>query len=135
MHACFDKGMNGLPVTKMPPNVAHLIRMDDGQPVAPHIAELHASNFAFDIISFVPIFTGWLKQSASTLDPSFGLTFKDDPILPCFFVSDTAKNVQCCLLSAPCTKQLVANFLAHMFLKSTIIVYLRLLILWHSLQP
>ena len=50
MAAWFEEGMNDLPpVTKMPPNVAHLMQTNDGQPVAPYVAELHASNFAFDI--------------------------------------------------------------------------------------
>ena len=55
-HACFDKGMmSNLPV---PPNVAHPICTDNGQPILPDIAELTISNFAFDVVPFVPIFTG-----------------------------------------------------------------------------
>ena len=41
------KGMKNLPLIEMPPNIAHLIRTNDGQPVLPDIAELSASNFAF----------------------------------------------------------------------------------------
>ena len=79
MHAQFDEGMNDLPVTGMPPNVAHLARTNNGQPVEPNVSELHASNFAFDVVPFVPIFTGWLKRSDSTNDASFGLQFEDNP--------------------------------------------------------
>ena len=52
-HAHFDEGMNDLPITDMPPNVVHLVRTDDGKPVEPDISELHASCFAFDVVSFV----------------------------------------------------------------------------------
>ena len=34
-HPCFDEGTNDLPVTDMPPNVAHLVQMDDSQPIQP----------------------------------------------------------------------------------------------------
>ena len=92
MHAQFDEGMNDLPVTNMPPNVAHLVRTDNGQPVALDVADLHASHFAFDIVPFVPIFTRWLKRSNSNNDASFGLKFEDDPILHCPYVSDITKQ-------------------------------------------
>ena len=45
----------------------------DRQPVPPDIAELNASNFAFDVVPFVPIFTGWLKCSDSPNNNAFGL--------------------------------------------------------------
>ena len=53
-HACFDKGMNNLPVTEMLPSIAHLIATDNRQLAPPDIAELNASNFAFDVVPFVP---------------------------------------------------------------------------------
>ena len=111
-HAQFDMGMNDLPVTDMPPNVTHLVRTNNGQPVAPDVADLHASHFAFDIVPFVPIFTRWLKHSNSINDTSFGLKFEDDPILHCPFVSDIAKLsaslALCSLHKATCQKLLGA---------------------------
>ena len=93
--------MNNLPLTGMPSNVAHLVCFNDGQPVAPDIDELHASNFAFDIIPFVTIFAGWLKCSDSLTDnSSFGLTFEDGPILHCTFIFNVAKRSA---LSALCS--------------------------------
>ena len=103
-HACFDKGMNDLPVTDMPPDVAHLVRTNDGQPIQPDITKLSASIFAFDIVLFVPLFNGWLKQSDLPNNPTFGLTFEDDPILHCMCLSPTLLNAWHCLLSAPCIK-------------------------------
>ena len=107
--------MNDLPVTDMPPSVSHLVQTGDGQPVAPDVAELHASNFACDIVPFVPIFTGWLKRSNSANDASFGLKFEDDPILHCPFVSDIAKqsasSALCSSHKATCCKLLGAYVL------------------------
>ena len=83
--------MNDLPVVDMPPNVQHLVRTDDGA-IPSDVAELNVSNFAFDVVPFVPLFHGWLKRSKSPNDPTFGLTFQDDPILRKPFVSDIAKR-------------------------------------------
>ena len=109
-HACFEEGMNNLPVTEMPKKVAHLVCMDDGQHVTPDVAELHASNFAFDIVPFVLIFTGWLKCSNSLNNNSFRLLFEDNPILHCTFVSKIAKrsgsSALCSLYKAICCKLL-----------------------------
>ena len=46
--------MNNLPVTEMLPSIAHLIATDNRQLAPPDIAELNASNFAFDVVPFVP---------------------------------------------------------------------------------
>ena len=46
-HACFNKGMNDLPVID------------------------------------TPLFNGWLKRPNLPNDPTFGLSFEDDPILHC----------------------------------------------------
>ena len=108
--------MNDLPVTDMPPNVAHLVRTDDGQPVEPDISELNASNFAFNVVPFFPIFTGWLKRSNSATDTSFGLGFEDNPILHCPFISDmiakrSASSALCSSYKATCRKLLGAYVL------------------------
>ena len=84
--------MNDLPATEMPPDVTHLIRTDDNEAIPPDVAELGASDFSFDIVPFVPLFHGWLKRSKSGDDPSFGLSFQDDPIRHRPFLSDIAKR-------------------------------------------
>ena len=91
-HACFDKGMNNLPITDMPPNVAHLVQTSDSENIQPDVAELNTSHFDFDIVPFVPLFNGWLKQSKLPNDPTFGLSFEDDPILHQAFVSDISQR-------------------------------------------
>ena len=102
--------MNDLPISDMPPNVAHLIRTDDGKPVKPYISKLHASHFAFGVVPFVPIFTGWLKRSNSVNDASFGLQFEDNPILHWPLISNIAKrsasSALCSSYKATCGKLL-----------------------------
>ena len=83
--------MNDLPVTDIPPNVAHLIRSDDGIQPPTDTVKLSSSDFAFDIVPFAPLFHGWLKKSQSK-DPSFGLTFTDDSVRHRPFLSDIAKK-------------------------------------------
>ena len=76
-------------MTKMPPNVAHLVCTDEeGQPIPPDVAELSALHFDFDVVPFIVLmlFNGWLKRSQLHNDPTFGLSFEDDPILHHAFV-------------------------------------------------
>ena len=69
--------MNNLPVTEMPPNVAHLIRTSDGANIQPDVAELNTLHFDFDIVPFVPLFNGWLKRSPqSPMTPHSGYPLK-----------------------------------------------------------
>ena len=81
--------MNDLPVTDLPPNVAHLRRHDDGEPIPPDIAELSTDCFNFDIVPFVDTFTGFLDAAKSKDDPTFGLAFDDCPIQKQAFVTAT----------------------------------------------
>ena len=87
-HARFDEGMNDLPVTDMPPNVAHLRRTDDGDAIPADVSELSASDFCFDIVPFVTTFHGHLPRRQSRSDPTFGLSFADDPVQKRAFVTD-----------------------------------------------
>ena len=117
-HAHFKEGLNNLSVTEMLPNVAHLICTDNGQPVLPDIAELNASNasnFTFDAVPFVSIFTAWLKCSDYLNNNTFGTSFEDDPICHCTFVSNIAKHsassAPCSSHKATCCKLLGAHVL------------------------
>ena len=100
-HARFDEGMNDLPVTDMPPNVAHLRRTDDGSPPPADVVELSTAHFAFDVVPAVQTFHGHLNQSISPSDPTFGLSFEDDPIQHRAFVTAiAAKSASAALCSS-----------------------------------
>ena len=81
--------MNDLPVTDMPPNVAHLCQTDDGNDTPSDVAKLSASNFLFDIVTF----HGHPNPMKLPNDPSFGLSFSNDPVVKHTFVTNIAKEV------------------------------------------
>ena len=73
--------MNDLPVTEVPPNVAHLVCTADGEHIQPDVAELNSLHFEFDIVPFIPLFNSSIKRLHSYDNPTFGLSFEDDPVL------------------------------------------------------
>ena len=72
----------------MPPNVAHLCQTDDGNDTPSDVAKLSASNFLFDIVTF----HGHPNPMKLPNDPSFGLSFSNDPVVKHTFVTNIAKR-------------------------------------------
>ena len=114
-HARFDEGMNDLPVTDVPPNVAHLCQADDGNDVPQDDDELTSQHFAFDVVPFVCTFLGHLDKHESRDDPTFGLELADDPICKRAFITaiskQSAASALCASHSATCKKLLGAHIL------------------------
>ena len=94
--------MNDLPVTELPPNVAHLCHADDGNGIPSDVAELSASDFHFDIVPHVDTFHGHLNKSKAINDPTFGLSFDDDHAVKQAFVADVSKRSAAASLCSTC---------------------------------
>ena len=126
--------MNDLPVTDKPPNVTHPCCTDDGDPPPADVAELSTAHFAFDIVPAVQAFHGHLNRSKSPSDPTFGLSFEDDPSNTALLSLQLPQN-QPLQRSACLIRQPDASSWAPTFLKLLMIVYSLLLRLSTSLQP
>ena len=70
----------------MPPNDSHLCCSDDGNEILANSSKLSSLDFSFDIVPFVTAFHEHPEKSKSPADPTFGLSFEDDPVIKHAFV-------------------------------------------------
>ena len=89
-HARFDEGMNDLAVKDLPPNVAHLQRRTQGEPLPIDDHELSSDQFHFTITPFANLLSEWLKHDPKSTDSAYGFTFADDELLQKPYIADIA---------------------------------------------
>jgi len=71
-HAGFDEGMNDLPPDLVPPNVVHLQRTQDGQPLPAETQDTSVQEFTFTLNPFSHTLTKGITVTCD--DPTFGIT-------------------------------------------------------------
>ena len=90
-HACFDEGMNDLPIDAILPNVQHLQRVDDGLPFDMDPSETITEDFKFFIHLFADL-TVKTMLTDSTDDPTYELALQNCGLLHRAYVSDIQSN-------------------------------------------
>jgi hypothetical protein len=89
-HATFDEGMNDLPLHALPPNVVHLQRSSNNEPIDKETDELNTDDLNFSVSPFDTLIS---KQVAvDCTDPLFGLELLEDEINGRAFVHDVKVN-------------------------------------------
>jgi len=78
-HVRFDEGMNDLPIDRIPPNVQHLERVQQGHPIPAETEEVDtSSDLHFYIHPFSKLISKKLKSSYT--DPAFGMVLATDEL-------------------------------------------------------
>ena len=65
-HCVFDEGFNDVPVESLPPNVKHLIRVNDGTRVDMKSKEMSCKDFAFHVYPFLDLQDVTIKVQANS---------------------------------------------------------------------
>jgi hypothetical protein len=84
-HARFDKGMNDLPFDSIPPNVIHLQRTQEGDPVPQDKITASINGFNFYTDPFANIINKVIKINCE--HPDFGLEFDQDSVIGQMYIS------------------------------------------------
>jgi len=85
-HVRFDEGVNDLPPNLVPPNVVHLQRAQNGEPLPAKAAETLVDQFAFHLNPFSCAMVKGVQVTDD--DPSYGLTLASDELNHCACVTD-----------------------------------------------
>jgi len=89
-HVRFDEGMNDLPPDLVPPNVVHLQRAQNGEPLPGKIEETLVDQFTFHLNPFS--YTMVTGVQVTDDDPSYGLTLASDELNHRACVTDVKEN-------------------------------------------
>ena len=89
-HVRFDEGMNDLPPNLVPPNVVHLQRKQNGEPLPAKIEETSVDQFIFHLSPFS--YTVVKGVQVTDDDPSYGLTLASDELSHRAYVTDVQEN-------------------------------------------
>jgi len=89
-HVRFDEGMNDLPPDLVPPNVVHLQRTQNGEPLPAETEETSVDQFTFHLNPFS--YTMVKGVPVTDDDPSFGLTLASDQLSHRAYVADVKEN-------------------------------------------
>jgi len=89
-HVQFDEGMNDLPPDLVPPNVVHLQRTQNGEPLPAETEETSVDQFTFHLNPFS--YTMVKGVPVTDDDPSFGLTLASDELSHRAYVTDVKEN-------------------------------------------
>jgi len=89
-HVRFDEGMNDLPPDLVPPNVVHLQRTQNGEPLPAETEETSVDQFAFHLHPFSCTVVKGVQVTDD--DPSCGLTLATDELNHRAYVTDVKEN-------------------------------------------
>jgi len=89
-HVCFDEGMNDLPPNLMPPNVVHLQRTQNGEPLPVDTEETSVDQFTFHLNPFSYAMVKGVQVTDD--DPSYGLMLASDELNHRAYVTDVKEN-------------------------------------------
>jgi hypothetical protein len=89
-HARFDEGMNDLPVDAIPPNVVHLQRTQQGDPLPADSQESSIDEFHFRLNPFAHTMTKHLQVRCR--NPTFGLTIGADEVNNRAYITDIKRG-------------------------------------------
>jgi hypothetical protein len=87
-HARFDEGMNNLPHADIPPNVQHLQRVQNGDPLPSELAPVSVTPFGFSSRPFLNESDATLRISCA--HETFGFTLTTDTLTNQVFISALA---------------------------------------------
>jgi hypothetical protein len=87
-HARFDEGMNDLPHVDIPPNVQHLQRIQNGEPLPSESAPVSVSPFGFSSRPFLNETDVTIRIQCTS--DTFGFTLSTDQLTNRVFISDLA---------------------------------------------
>ena len=87
-HARFDEGMNDLPADSIPPNVVHLQRTQNGEPLPAESDESIVKAFTFSANPFSQTLTRGISVTCD--DPTFGIKVATDELNNRAYVTDIA---------------------------------------------
>lgn len=91
-HACFDEGFNDLPGDKVNPNVVHLQRTNDNQPLPSDKDDMiHTSTLQFYINPFAHLKHITMKVTKAK-HPHFGIKCVNDGLLQRAYIKDIKPN-------------------------------------------
>jgi hypothetical protein len=85
-HARFDEGMNDLPALLVPPNVQHLQRVQNGDPLPADLTELTATSLTFSDSPFINETDEIIPISCN--HPLFGLLLTSDALSSRVYISE-----------------------------------------------
>ena len=89
-HARFDEGMNDLPPDSIPPNVVHLQRTQNGEPLLAEQDESSVTAFTFSANPFSHTMTKGIHVTCN--NPTFGISVGNDELSYRAYISDFKKN-------------------------------------------
>ena len=89
-HARFDEGMNDLPAEAIPPNVVHLQRLQQGDPLPAEPSESSIDEFYFTTNPFSHTLTRHMKVKCK--NPTFGITVSTDELTDRAYISDIKRD-------------------------------------------
>jgi len=89
-HVCFDEGMNDLPPNLMPPNVVHLQRTQNGEPLPVDTEETSVDQFTFHLNPFSYAMVKGVQVTDD--DPSYGRMLASDELNHRAYVTDVKEN-------------------------------------------
>ena len=90
-HARFDEGMNDLPISDIPPNVQHLQRIEEGNPIPAETVETSIEEFHLYSNPFAHTLPVSLKAK-NCKNANFGMSVSTDEINNRAYVSAVKKN-------------------------------------------
>ena len=91
-HCVFDEGFNDVPVESLPPNVKHLIRINDGTRVDMKSHEMSCKDLAFHVYPFLDLQDVTIKVQANSKSEDFGLNVCEDEIYQRVYLHEFKKN-------------------------------------------
>jgi len=89
-HVRFDEGMNDLPPDLVPPNVVHLQRTQNGEPLPAEVEETSVDQFTFHLNPFSCTMVKGVQVTDD--DPSYGLTLASNELNHRAYVTDVKEN-------------------------------------------
>jgi len=89
-HVRFDEGMNDLPPDLVPPNVVHLQRKQNGEPLPAETEETSVNQFTFHLNPFSYMMVKGVQVTDD--DPSYGLTLASDELNHRAYISNAKEN-------------------------------------------
>ena len=79
-HCKFDEGFNDLPIDALPPNVQHLLRVNNSKPIDMETRELDSNDFCFYIYPFLELEDVTINVPSTNKSDSFGLQLSTDEL-------------------------------------------------------
>jgi len=89
-HVRFDEGMNDLPPNLVRPNVVHLQRVQNGEPLPAETEETSVDQFTFHLNPFSYAMVKGVQVTDD--DPSYALTLASDELNHRAYVTDVKEN-------------------------------------------